>query len=80
MCVCECVCVCVYNLFNHRDYRPQGFSVHGISQQEYCNGLPFPFPGDLPDPEIKPESLALQADSLPLSHKRMQIYIYMLSR
>ena len=34
-------------------------------RQEYSSGLPFPSPGDLPDPEIKPGSLALQADSLP---------------
>jgi len=25
-----------------------------ISRQKYCSGLPFPSPGDLPDPEIKP--------------------------
>ena len=36
-----------------------------FSRQEYWSGLPFPFPGDLPDPGIKPRSLALQADSLP---------------
>ena len=30
-------------------------------RQEYSSGLPFPSPGDLPDPEIKPGSLALQA-------------------
>ena len=35
-----------------------------FSRQEYRGGLPFPSPGDLPDPEIKPESPALQADSL----------------
>ena len=29
--------------------------------EEYWNGLPFPFPGDLHDPGIKPVSLALQA-------------------
>ena len=34
-------------------------------RQEYCNVLPCPSPGDLPDPEIKPLSPALQADSLP---------------
>ena len=33
--------------------------------QDYWNGLPYPSPGDLPDPGIKPESPALQADSLP---------------
>ena len=40
-------------------------SVHGILQQEYWNGLPFPSPGGLPDPGIEPRSPALQADSLP---------------
>ena len=33
-------------------------------RQGYWSGLPFPSPGDLPDPEIKPGSPALQADSL----------------
>ena len=36
----------------------------GFSRQEYLSGLPFPSPGDLPDPGIKPVSPALQADSL----------------
>ena len=31
----------------------------GFSRQEYWSGLPFPSPGDLPDPGIKPVSLAL---------------------
>ena len=33
-------------------------------RQEYWSGLPFPSPGDLPDPRIEPVSLALQASSL----------------
>ena len=37
----------------------------GFSKQEYWSGLPFPSPGDLPDPGIEPRSLALQAESLP---------------
>ena len=37
----------------------------GFSRQEYWRGEPFPFPGDLPNPGIKPGSPALQADSLP---------------
>ena len=41
-----------------------------LSRQEYSSGLPFPFPGDLPDPEIEPRSPALQADSLQLSQQR----------
>ena len=36
----------------------------GFSRQEHWSGLPFPSPGDLPDPGIKPESPAFQADSL----------------
>ena len=36
-----------------------------FSRQEYWSGLPFPSPGDLPDPGIEPGSAALQADSLP---------------
>ena len=50
------------------DCGPLGSSVHGISQQEYWNGLPFTSPGDLPNPGIKSMSPAWQADSLPLSH------------
>ena len=40
----------------------------GFPRQEYWSGLPFPPPGDLPDPGIEPESPAFEADSLPLSH------------
>ena len=36
----------------------------GFSRQEYWSGLPFPSPGDLPDPGIEPGSLALEADTL----------------
>ena len=36
-----------------------------ISRQEYWSGLPFPSPGYLPNPGIKPGSPVLQADSLP---------------
>ena len=36
----------------------------GFSRQKYWSGSPFPSPGDLPDPGIKPRSPALQADAL----------------
>ena len=36
-----------------------------FSRQEYWSGLPFPSPGDLPDPGIEPRSPALRADALP---------------
>ena len=37
----------------------------GFSRQEYWSGLPFPSPGDLPDPGIEPRSPVWQANSLP---------------
>ena len=36
-----------------------------FSRQEYWSGLPFPSPGDLPNPGIEPRSPTLQADALP---------------
>ena len=40
----------------------------GFPRQEYWSGLPFPSPGDIPNPGIKTLSPALQVGSLPLSH------------
>ena len=37
----------------------------GFSRQEYWSRLPFPSPGDIPNPGTKPTSPTLQADSLP---------------
>ena len=37
----------------------------GFSKHEYWSGLPFPSPGDLPNPGIKPRSPALQTGALP---------------
>ena len=36
----------------------------GFSREEYWSGLPFPSPGDLPNPGIEPRSPALQAYAL----------------
>ena len=49
-----------------------------LSKQEYCSGLPFPLPVHLPGPGVElttPVSMALQADSLPLSHQGRYIKI-----
>ena len=46
------------------DCSPPGSPVHGILQARTLAWLPFPSPGDLPDPGIKPRSPALQADAL----------------
>ena len=40
----------------------------GFSRQEYWSGLPFPPPGDPPNPGMEPASSALQVESLLLSH------------
>ena len=53
----------------------------GFPRREYWSGLPFPPPGNLPDPGIKLSSPALQVDSLPAEPSRssinIQIYMYM---
>ena len=50
----------------------------GLSRQEDWSGLPFPSPGDLPDPGVEPWSLALQAVSLPTepsgAHGRTKLF------
>ena len=43
----------------------QALPSMGFSRQECWSGLPFPSPGDLPNPGIEPMSPALQADALP---------------
>ena len=58
---------------NPMDYSlPDSLSV-GFSWHEYWSELPFPSPGDLPDPRIKPGSPELQADSL-LSEPLLPLY------
>ena len=59
----------------------------GFSRQEYWSGLPFPSPGDLPNPGIEPGSPTLQADALPFeppwkspAGKVMSLLFKMLSR
>ena len=47
-----------------------------FSSQEYWSVLPFLSPGDLPNPGIKPEFPALQADSLPPSHLESSVIGY----
>ena len=72
------VCVCVLSHFSHVrlfvilwTVASQAALSMGFSSQEYQSELPFPSPGDLPNPVIKPEcpaSPALQMDYLSLSH------------
>ena len=55
-------------LCDPRDCRPPAPLSMGFPRQEYWSGLPFPPPGDIPDPGMESMSSALQVDSLPLSH------------
>ena len=50
-------------LYNAMDYSLPGSSVHGIFQQEYWSGLPFPTPEDLSNPGIELVSPALEGGS-----------------
>ena len=66
VCECMCVCVCVSgsvvsNSLDSVDCSPPGSSVQGVLQARILEWLPFPLPGDLPDPGIEPGSSALQA-------------------
>ena len=56
MCVCVSVYVCVYSVMSD-SVIPQTALPMEFSRQEYCSGLLFPTPGDLPDPGIEPVSL-----------------------
>ena len=64
--VCAQLCPTLYDSWTV-DHKAPLFM--GVPRQEYWKGLPFPSPGDLPNPGIEPVSPALQADSLPLSHQ-----------
>ena len=56
------------------------YTVHGILQPEYWSGEPFPSPGDLPNPRIKPSSPALQADSIPQRKKKKKTVVLEMER
>ena len=62
------MCVCVSRSVVSNSATPQIVAHQaplsmGFSRQAYWSGLPFPSPGDLPYPGIKPGSPTLQADS-----------------
>ena len=61
---------CAYSVVSnslrfHRLQPARLVCLSGFSRQEYWSGLPYPPPGDLPNPGIKPRCPALQVDSLP---------------
>ena len=62
------------------DCSPPGSSVHGILQSRILEWVAIPSPGDLPDPGIKHESPALQADSLPSETPRKPVLTNLFSK
>ena len=44
---------------------PMDYTIHAIFQARILEWMPFPSPGDLPNPGVEPRSPTLQADSLP---------------
>ena len=70
VCACSVASVTSNSLWPHGPRQPP--LSKGFSWQEHWSGLPFPPPGNLPNPGIEPmspESPELQADSFPLSHR-----------
>ena len=64
MCVCVKSLSCVQLFVTLWTIARQAPLSMGFSRQEYWSGLPFPSPGDLPNPGIEPRSPILQADAL----------------
>ena len=67
MCVCSVVQSCL-TVYNPMDCSPPGALSVRFPRQEYWSGLPFPPPGNLPNPGIEPASPASPALCVPLSH------------
>ena len=61
------------------DCSPLGSSLHGILQTKILEWVAMPFPGDLPDSEIEPMSLGLQADSVPSEPRGNHQQLYFLT-
>ena len=66
LCACWVTQSCL-TLCKPMDYTTLAPLYMGLSCQDYLSGLPFPTPGDLPDPGITPTSPALQVNSLQFS-------------
>ena len=58
---CRLLAQLCLTLCDPMDCGPPGSSLSmGFLRQEYWSGLPFPSPGDLPDPGTEPRSPALR--------------------
>ena len=70
--VMSCSCCCLVAMFKSFatpwTVAHQALLSMRFLSQEHWSGLPFPSPGELPNPGIEPASSAWQANSLPLNH------------
>ena len=78
LCVCVCMLshVCVQLFATIWAVAHQASLSLGFPRQEYWSGLPFPPPGDLPDPGMEPVSLVSQADSLSIEPRSKPSSVY----
>ena len=79
VCACSSHFSCVQFFVTLWTIAPQASLSMEFSREEYWSGLPCPPPGDIPVSGIKPmslASLALQADSSPLSQGKPQLTLY----
>ena len=79
------MCMCILSLSGMPESLTSACQISlstGFPRPGNWSGLPFPSPGDLPDPGTEPassESSALAADSLPLSHPGSRLDIILIS-
>ena len=88
--VCVCVCVCdfiqkyMWKLLSRVQFFATPWTIQSMefSRPEYWSGLPFPSPGDLPNPGIELKSPTLRVDSLPAEPpgKPKNAGVYLLQR
>ena len=75
-----CACSVVYDSETPWTVASQAPLSMGFSRQEYWSGLPFLTPGDLPNPGIKPTSLALAGGFVTTEPPGKPIYCYIASQ
>ena len=79
VCICVCVCTVVSDFVTLWTVAHQAPLSMEFSRQEYWSQLPFPTPGDLPDPGIKPKfpaSPVLAGGFFAAAPPRKPVYIY----
>ena len=76
--MCVCMCSVMSNSATPWAVVRQAPLSPEFSRQEHCNALPFPPPGDLPDPGIEPTALALEVALLLSHHGTRRLFLTLL--